>query len=378
MLQYRAESRILRNPQDAMLDWLSLEARADCSWFLSWGWVGTWLEQVVSDLDPVLVRVLQGDKLVGLSIYVPREIKRRYVFHASALFLNEYPFDNRNMVIEYNGILAARGHEAMVYSATLRHLCQVFPQKDEFYFGAIAEGPDLDCLSMAAKGLATLQVYDTSTAWQVDLEAFETGLAAFLATLSKNRRGQIRRSIRGYEAQGPLALEEAQNSTQALIYFDGLKELHTARRRAKGDNGAFANPLWERYHRELIRGRFEAGEIQMIKVSNPVKTLGYLYNFVFRRQIYVMQTGFALAEDNRDLPGYVVHALAIVHNQEKGMMRYDLMHGDALYKKILCNRSRKLFWAVLQRRRLRFGVERMAVDVVRLCRRLGRRGGVVV
>jgi CelD/BcsL family acetyltransferase involved in cellulose biosynthesis len=69
------------------------------------------------------------------------------------------------------------------------------------------------------------------------------------------------------------------------------------------------------------------------------------------------------------MPGYVTHALAIVRNKQKGMHVYDLMHGDALYKRMLCNRTETLHWLVLQRRRLKFRLEDLAVKAVRVGRR---------
>jgi len=369
---YRAESSLLAHPEELAQAWLDLQDRADCSYFLSWGWIGAWLRQIAIGLHPVLVRVWHDEQLVGLAVFVPRDIKRRVAFHASALFLHEYPFDHKNMVIEYNGLLAARGHESAVCAETVRHLLLNFKQYDEFHFGAIAEGPGLDGVQQAAGNHARFLVNDESTAWQVDLDVLDPGIDAFLATLSKNRRTQLRRSLRLYEEQGPLSLSEAQDTEQALAFFDELKVLHTQRRQLKGEGGAFANSNWEQFHRALIIDRFSAGDIQMLRVSNPAMTVGYLYNFIWRRHVYVLQTGFRTVHDKRDQPGYVVHALAIVYNRDKGMAVYDLMHGDSLYKKILCNRSRRLFWAVIQRRQLKFDLETLVVGLVRHGRDLMR------
>ena len=368
MSAYRTESCILKHPEELRQEWLDLQDRADCSYFLSWGWIGTWLQQIAIELQSVVVRVWHDDQIVGLAVFVPRDIKRRLFFRASALFLNEYPFDHKNMVIEYNGLLAARGHESAVYAETVRHLLQGSRQYDEFHFGAIAEGPDLDNLAQATGSKAGFLVNEESTAWQVDLDSLDPGIDAFVATLSKNRRTQLRRSMRLYEEQGLLSLVEAQDVEQALTFFDGLNVLHTERRQLKGEGGAFANPRWVDFHRSLITDRFDAGEIQMIQVGNAAMTIGYLYNYIWRKQVYVLQTGFRPGEDKRDLPGYVVHTLALVHNRDKGMAVYDLMHGDSLYKRILCNRSRKLVWSVVQKPRLKFSLERLAVAVVRRCR----------
>ena len=107
----------------------------------------------------------------------------------------------------------------------------------------------------------------------------------------------------------------------------------------------------------------------MLKVSLPDGVIGYAYNFIWRKRVYVLQTGFSASTDKRLMPGYVVHVMAIAHNRDKGMSVYDLMHGDSLYKQILCSRQEKLQWIVVQRKRLKFCLEDLVVKVVRALRR---------
>jgi len=365
---YRVESSLLAHPDELKPQWLDLQSRADGSYFLSWGWMGTWLAQIAVDLRPIVVKVWSDENLVGMGLFVSRDIKRHALIHSRSLLLNEYPFDHKNMVIEYNGLLAQRGLEDSVYANTIGHLLQEYGQYDEFHFGAIGGDSSLGHLEKCAGGNVVCIINEESVSRQVDLSGFLPGLEAYLASLSKNRRGQISRSVRLYEEQGPIQLEEAQNTEEALSYFDGLKVLHTERWQSRGGQGSFANPLWETFHRVLIRARFDKGEIQMLKIGNSGSTIGYLYNLVWRKRVYVQQTGFRVPEDKRFMPGYVAHALAIVHNKEKGMAVYDLMHGDSLYKRLLCNRSQKLYWVALQRNRLKFVVEKMATGLVRRLR----------
>ena len=368
---YDTSSSSVDNPDELEADWRDLQRRSDCSFFQSWGWIGVWLKQIVTGLRPVLVRVRHEGHLVGMGIFVPRDIRRRYLFRSNALYLHEYPCDGRNMVIEYNGLLAARGHEQAVYASAIESLFQANAGLDELYFGAIDEGVDLaGALRRAGDGFegARLRLLEESPTWSVNLAAFGEGLDAYMATLSKNRRAQIRRSLREYESSGRLQLEEARDCDAALDYLHGLKQLHTERWQKQGAAGVFANPRWEAFHRAVIRQGIAEGTIQLLKVSSGSRVAGYLYNLVWRKHVYVVQTGFEAVTDKRLMPGYVVHALAVAHNRARGMAVYDLMHGDSLYKRILCNQSRTLRWMVLQRPRLKFALENLAVAAVRRCR----------
>jgi CelD/BcsL family acetyltransferase involved in cellulose biosynthesis len=366
---YRVESCVIEHLEDIKHEWSDLQLRASYSYFQSWGWIGTWLEQIAIDLHPVAVRVWLNGELVGLGVFVSRDIKRRIMFHSRAMFLNEYPFDGRNMVIEYNGMLAAEGHEDAVTIEAARYLLRKYREHDEFCFGAIAE----QLIPFSPEGGhiegVNYLINEESTCWYVDLTSFAVGIEGYLASLSRNRRGQIRRSIRVYDQDGSLQIEEAHNSEQALLYLDRLKVLHSEYWQLKGESGSFANPRWESFHRALIHKRFDSGEVQLLKVSSSYGEIGYIYNVVLHKRVYVMQTGFARSEDKHMMPGYVAHTVAIAYNKSKGMTVYDLMHGDALYKRILCNQSQKLLWVVLQRKRLKFVVENLAVSMVRCFKR---------
>lgn len=371
MSGYRVTSGIVAVVNDLEPVWRGLEARADCSYFQSWGWIGIWLERFASDLRPLLVRVWHGDVLVGLGIFLSRRLRRRGLVRSRALYLHEYPFDGRDMTIEYNGLLADRAHVPGVYAAVIEHLFQSGLQWDELFFSAVDEA--VDGAIRAAEPVyrsngGSYRRLEESVSRAIDLGRTGEGVDGFVSGLGKNRRAQVRRALRLYQEAGALRLDEADGIGQAEDFLTGLKALHTRRWQAKGRGGVFANPLWERFHRAVIRSGFPAGEIQLLRVSCGDRVIGYLYNLVWRRHVYVLQTGFETVSDARLMPGYVVHTLAVAHNRDAGMLYYDLMHGDSLYKRLLCNHSSMLRRVVVQRRRRRFVLEDLAVRAVRYCR----------
>ena len=54
---YRTESCPITQLDEIEQQWLELQGRADCSYFQSWGWIGTWLAEVAPGLQPSVVRV---------------------------------------------------------------------------------------------------------------------------------------------------------------------------------------------------------------------------------------------------------------------------------------------------------------------------------
>lgn len=362
---YRCESHPLDRPEQIADDWIELQGRADCSYFQSWGWIGTWLRQFCGDLQPRVLKVWSAKRLIGMGVFIPRTLVRRHFIRSRAAFLNEYPFDGKNMVIEYNGMLSERGCESAVYSGLTRFLGEAYRDVEEFRFGAIDEQHRLAVRENTASGSFRQICLEESISYQVDLGAFGQGIDGYLKSLGKNRRGQIRRAIRLYEEQGGLELEEAGNLDEALVFLNELKALHSRSWLARGKKGSFANPLWEEFHRQLVEERFEHGEIQLLRLSSGSSSIGYLFNYLWRGRVYVLQSGFRFPADRRLMPGYVVHAFSIVHNKGKGMSVYDFMHGDSLYKRMLSNQSKKLYWIALQRRSLKFRIENGVVELVR-------------
>lgn len=361
----RVESCSVSTSAQIQNDWLDLQSRSDCSYFQSWGWIRNWLERIAGDLEPVVIRVWSGQRVIGIGLFVARDLRRHILIRSKAMFLNEYPFDSRNMVIEYNGLLAERGCAETVYDETIRHLIDTYDRCDEFHFGAIEDGENLDALARSVPANLNFIHKEQSVTWQLDLDQLQPGLDGYLNSLGKNRKAQVRRSISLYRDRGQLELTEAATTQQALAMFDELKVLHTRRWQSKGKGGAFANSRWEDFHRALIRDRFQKGEIQLLKVAVDDETIGCLYNYLWRRRVYVMQTGFSSSGDKRLMPGYVVHGLSIVHNKKRGFAVYDLMHGDSLYKRMICNRNSRLNWLVVQNRKLRFAFEKLAVGLIR-------------
>src|SRR5580698_10177878 len=94
----------LRDLEGLRSSWAKLEARADCSFFLTWDWIGTWLS-VTPDLSPLLLCARDEERVVGLALLQPALLWQRF-FQSRALLLHRTGDPYRDSItIEYNGIL---------------------------------------------------------------------------------------------------------------------------------------------------------------------------------------------------------------------------------------------------------------------------------
>src|SRR5690606_24404710 len=102
-------------------------------------------------------------------------------------------------------------------------------------------------------------VDEQRTPWATDIAHVDGDLDKLLAPLSRNRRWQIRRSLKAYQEDSNVVLSTPGNCTEALLYFNAMGELHTERWNRVGEGGSFASPQWVAFHNAVIREGFGRG-----------------------------------------------------------------------------------------------------------------------
>jgi len=339
-------------------EWRALEARADCSYFLTWRWIGAWLAELPAEFEPLCLRARAGGETVGLALLVWRRARRRGVIHSKQLHLNatgHLHFDQ--LSIEYNDFLVDRRLADEARRAMIGQLAEWTELWDELFL----DGVDPSFAARLAGIPGQLVLRGRGFYPYVDLQAVPD--AECLATLGRNTRHQIRRT---YRLCGDPRLEIAADAADAAVFFAGLLEQHKAVWSPRGYAGAFWNDFLLGFHRRLIAEGLPCGEVQLLRTrSGDGRIIGHLYNFIYRGRVYCYQSGFAPFDDNRIKPGLLSHHLAIVMSRANGLRFYDFMAGDSRYKRSLSNRVGELHWMVMQRPALRFVLEQRLRSVKR-------------
>jgi CelD/BcsL family acetyltransferase involved in cellulose biosynthesis len=340
--------------------WRDLEARADCSFFLSWQWIGCWLRE--TGLRPAMVIGRLDDRVVSLALFVARRMRRHRWLRANTIFLHETgdPALDINF-IEYNGILVDRTLGAAAIKRCLEFLIGTpivgggSAAWDELYLGGVPIGY---IESLERCGLP-LRIAARKPSAAIDFVALRENQRAYLDDLSANTRYQIRRAMRLYEKRGPLRLDVAGDTGQALAFLDELKILHQRRWEPRGKGGAFAYPFLERFHRSLIARSLPDGNAEVLRISAGEAPIGYLYNFLWRGWVGTYLSGFAYEPEARLKPGLVSYCLCAERHLANGMRAQDFLAGGERYKLSLGKPGPDMLWLALQRPRLRFQLESM-------------------
>lgn len=337
-------------------DWLELEHRAEPTVFLSWQWLGHWLE--VYKPEALVLRVTEGERLVGLGLLVETDERRHGVLRSRCLRLHQTGHRLLDQIwIEYNGFLAESGKEASVARACLEHLCLNLPDWDELILGAID--------ARQADRYARITGLFKHVRWEapcfgVNLDDLRRGGKPYLNTLSRNTRYQINRAQRLYSERGEVKLMRPDSTEEALAVFDRIGPLHLERWGNGPDQSGFANPDFVRFHRELIRAQWPSGGVDLVSLMAGDEEIASFYNLLHNRVAYFYLGGMALESDNRLKPGLLGHSLCIEDYRHHGFHYYDFMGGDERYKSNLGHFHRNLVQIALQRPRFKLRLEDVA------------------
>jgi CelD/BcsL family acetyltransferase involved in cellulose biosynthesis len=364
--ELRVNIRIASNLPEIERLWLDLQERSDCSYFQSWGWIGSWLQAVLPHQAPQLLEVTCEGRVVALGMLGRHDILRRGIVRSRQLYVAETGNPAIDaLTVEHNGFLIERGLGSAVLPAVIRALKQSQTAWDELVVSGVDDPQAAAYLDAARATGLTGSIRWHKPYYLVTAEDVRAHGGDYLATLSGNSRYQIRRALREYARHGEVTLTVAGDVTEAEEFFMGLVELHQRYWRSRGQPGAFGSNFALDYHRALVRARFPHGEIQLLRVTAGSETLGYLYNFSFRDAVSSYQSGLHYTPDPKLKPGLVSHCLAIQRNLEQGAQAYDLLMGQQQYKEMLATRQAQMAWLLLQRGRVRFRVESALVALSR-------------
>jgi len=337
-------------------DWRDLERRSRLAVFLSWQWIGVWLD--VYKPSGRLVRVYESDRLIGACIIVEANERRHGLLNSKCIRLHQTGRSYEDQIwIEYNGVLSEKGREQEVIEASLRHICLKDDRWEEFVIGAIDEH-DAEFYARAT-GLAK-HVRWEAPCYGVDLLELEQHPAGYLSSLSRNTRHQIRRSMRLYCDRGELRLVCAESLEEALVSFESIGPRHLARWGSGLDQSGFANPDFIRFHRRMIEQHWEKGGVDLVAIWSGSEQIGAFYNLLYQGVVYFYLSGLKVEEDNRLKPGLVGHSMCIEHYRSLGFEFYDFMGGSERYKTQMGHKHRNLVQISLQRKRFKFRLEQAA------------------
>lgn len=321
--------------------WSRLYAGAPPNFFQSPPFVSAFLEAAGPQMQVLRVVNDAGDPIALGLISAPTggPLRGRDVRFAET---GSPGFDR--LYVEYVDFLLAPGEGDSARDCALDALIENARWVSEFVFRNVRPAFVAACARAAERHGLEERILQRQPTFQVDLRGDGSAASASLRT-------KIRRSLRRYEERGPVALTQAQSASDRRAAFEEMIALHEPYWRQRGAPGAFADPALRKFHERLIATAPAAADL--LRMTAGSDTVGVLYNFIAGDRVYNYQSGFRTETDNQFAPGFSTHALAIEHYRRAGHAVYDLMAGDADYKRRLGSEGETLTSLVIERRSVR-------------------------
>ena len=322
------------------------EASGSDSVFLSPAWVASWVAVYGVDFTGSWVRWEVDGRVVAGCLLVERVIRIKGVPFRSQFLNATGKAEAPTPLAEFNDVLHLPGHGDAVGADFVQLL------RERAWGRLLLSGHQAD--SVVGRALAAVGGTQTEQRCQpspfVDLRVL--GDKPFESTVTGKSGTNLRRNRRDYEAQlGEIGVQRAQSLDEALHFFDELRVLHLARWTDLDRSTSLAADAVVDFHRRVIRALFDCGSVDLLRVGNAQRPVGFLYNFVVRGKVSMFQSGFDYEPSSKRSPGLLTHALAIEHYRQCGAREYDFLSGDAQYKRTLCNGVRELMWTTIYRDR---------------------------
>jgi len=313
--------------------WQDLEQRANCSVFLSWLWIGNWLDLNASAI--FIIESYQEDKIVGLGFFTENTRNALGFYPVKQWWLHRTGNPKQDQIwIEYNDFLLDSQCESAVRQEMIDALTHYKDSAaiQEFVIG-LSSTRTLNTFHQMFNLSRTLIA---SRGYSVDLETIKHSYAQDI--LSKNTRSQIRRSEKLLNEIGTLSFRVVTNKQQILDLLPSIENAHIKRWRDSHEGSGFTNPVFTAFHHQLIN-RDESHVVQIAVLSLDDNDIGYLMNFVYDNQVYFYLSALTNGFDSKIKTGMTLHCKAIQHYSEQGLQIYDFLGGEARYKRSLSNHA---------------------------------------
>ncbi|MFL0796119.1 MAG: GNAT family N-acetyltransferase [Cellvibrionaceae bacterium] len=333
------------------------------------------MESLPVDAEVYRAEFFDDKSLVAFAFVVLCKERRRHIFHREIVYLNEYPVQGYDFVIEYNDFVCqCRGTNSTgLWHALIVALRESF-SLDEICIRLTSRKNVQELISIAKESDLNIDVEKEDGDAFADFSLFDSWYALERGLLSSNKRSQISRSNRSYAGRyGEIVLKEADSQDEALLWFSLMGEYHTKTWNERSLPGVFSESAWVAFHERVIKVGFPKGEVQLLRVSAGDHCVGYLYNFLRERKVYNIQSGFYYEAENKYKPGILSHYLAMRYCYSKGLIEYHFLAGGESYKKSLSNESVRLQTVSLKERHFSMRLEEGLVFLVRKAKQLMRK-----
>jgi hypothetical protein len=313
--------------------WVTLQGKANSSAFIAWFWIKQWLTQKnLSTNNCLCVEVMQKQDTVGLALFGIKTKKVFWGLSFNQYFLHKSGNTKEDQTwIEHNTFLLHKDYEQQLSNEICQALAKI-QSIDDIKIG-LSSPHFIDTLNFTGFNFRTEL---SSPGYLANLAGFTT-LEDYLASLSKNTRSHIKRSIKLLNQQSPLRLALAFDTDEKDKVLKSIADLHRVKWRSTVYGSGFDNPCFYAFHQALIQDNQSSQNCRLYTLYQNDTALGHVYLLTQGDRWTFYLSALNFNPDNRIKVGLVIHCLIIEQAIKQGVMVYDFLAGEAQYKNSLSN-----------------------------------------
>ncbi|MCP4988804.1 MAG: GNAT family N-acetyltransferase [Colwellia sp.] len=323
------------NKADIASKWQYLEYNSNCSVFLSWQWIGNWLDLVTDKV--FLVEAYREDEIVGLGFFVEKTRKVFRCFSIKQWWLHRTGIQQQDQIwLEYNDFLLNEACSVAVRGKMIKAIADFDQSVKEVIIGLSAS----ERIESFTRSFTKFNFLSASIVKAKGyLAALSCSKEDYLRnTLSKNTRGQVSRSKKLLQSQGALTFKVVSEPEKLVELYPKIASIHIDKWQTTNEGSGFSNSVFESFHKSIaLHNTNEIVQVAVLMLNE--EELGYLVNFVYNNKVYFYLSALQQSPDNKIKIGLTLHSEAIRYYAEKGIESYDFLGGDARYKQSLSNQK---------------------------------------
>jgi CelD/BcsL family acetyltransferase involved in cellulose biosynthesis len=309
--------------------WKNLEGRANCSVFLSWLWIGQWLELVRENM--FVIEAFQNEQAVGLGIFVEKQRKIFGLFPIKQWHLHRTGYTQQDQIwIEHNDFLLASDIADDVRGIMIKALYNYGNKYQEVIIGLSSD----KVLNSFHQHFSQSSILIESSGYAVDYSSIEKSYLQ--EVLSKNTRSQINRSNKILNQLGDLTFKVVTETDEIQSLYNDIAVIHIARWGNTTEGSGFSNEAFVDFHHQLVNND-KSCTVQVVVLLLDSAPIGYLVNYIYNEKVYFYLSAFSRFSNNKIKVGLTLHEKAIGYYASKGIKSYDFLGGEARYKDSLSN-----------------------------------------
>ncbi|MBA6377943.1 MULTISPECIES: GNAT family N-acetyltransferase [unclassified Colwellia] len=345
------------NKRDVSLKWQNLEKRAESNVFLSWAWIGSWLDLITGKV--FIVEAEDNNRVVGLGFLVEKERKIFGLFSIKQWYLHRTGNTPQDQIwIEHNDFLLDANVAELVRKEMIDSVCVFASHIHEVIIGLSTDNVIRSFTSCFHHDFPDITPLIETNAYTVETQSYtEEVKEKFInEVLSKNTRSQVARSEKLLKQLGEVDFSIITQADEVRALIKNIAKIHIERWSNSVEGSGFTNSVFNDFHDAMINDD-ENNVVQIAVLSLNKEPVGYLLNYVYKDQVCFYLSALTSFDDNKIKVGLTLHTKAIQYYIDQGIYSYDFLGGDARYKRSMSNKKYNLVMNCYQRKYLLLKLE---------------------